>query len=286
MKHLSIFLAILLILACLPGCQKAPSEEAPTASPKAQSAETEPPASQLEEPVSGAEILADFTVQTVDGGTFTLSEALRTHELVVINLFFTNCPPCRMEFPFLEEAWSQNSDRVAVIALSPDPTDTDEVLRAFTDELGLTFPVAHEEGTGLYERYVTLGFPTTMLVDRTGKVALVECGMKSSTEEFLKLFDGYTGRDYDPAVCTYRVYCYNVADDGDVAGVLVNFCTDTTCTPVTSAELGCAVFTGPPDQYHVQVVKVPDGWELAGEGDLYTQPYGESFWIPFREADK
>ena len=33
-------------------------------------------------------------------------EALQDHELVLINLFFTNCPPCRMEFPFLQEAWS------------------------------------------------------------------------------------------------------------------------------------------------------------------------------------
>lgn len=115
-------------------------------------------------------------MECIDGSTFTLSEALKDHELVLINLFFTGCPPCRMEFPFLQEAWEQNSDRVAVIALSPDPTDSDAALTAYARELGLGFPIAREDGTGLYERYVTVGFPTSMLIDRSGKVAMVDCG--------------------------------------------------------------------------------------------------------------
>ena len=238
-------------------------------------------------PLADAEYIPDLTVQTIDGGTFTLSEALKDHELVLINLFFTNCPPCKMEFPFLQEAWAQNADRVAVIALTPDPDDTDEVLRSYADELGLTFPIAHEEGTGLYERYVTTGFPTTLLVDRTGKVALSECGALTSTEEFVKRFDDYTGEDYDPNVCTYTVYCYGAENNEDVEGVVINFCTDTACTPVTSAAQGAAVFTGPPAKYHVQIVKIPEGWELAQDAAEWdAEPFGEVYWIPFTATGK
>ncbi len=250
-------------------------------------AEAASPGEQEQSPASEAEILADFTVECIDGSAFTLSEALKDHELVLINLFFTNCPPCRMEFPFLQEAWEGNRDRVAVIALSPDPTDTDEVLTAYARELGLGFPIAHEEGTGLEERYVTVGFPTSMLIDRSGKVAMVECGAKDSTQAFLDWFDGYTGENYDPGVCTYTTYCYGVENYEDVEGVVVNFCTDTTCTPVTSAESGAAVFTGPPTRYHAQIVRIPEGWELAsGQSEWTTEPYGETYWIGFKETDK
>ena len=200
------------------------------------------------------------------------------------NLFFTGCPPCRMEFPCLQEAWEENSDRVAVIALTPDEADTDEVLRAFADELGLGFPIAHEAGTGLYERYVTRGFPTSILVDGTGRVIRSECGALSSKEAFVALFDACTGEDCDPNTVSYTVRCRGAENGEAIAGVILNFCTDTACTPVTTSEEGGAVFVGPPARYHVQIVRVPDGWQPAGEAEWTTEPYGETFWIPFTEV--
>ncbi len=290
MKKRIVLLAFLFLLGCLTGCgPTAPAEEpaaapteapAPASAPEAEAAEPEAPA-----PAAEAVILEDFTVECIDGSSFTLSEALEDHELVLINLFFTNCPPCRMEFPFLQEAWEQASDRVAVLALTPDPTDTDEVLTAYAGDLGLTFPIAHEDGTGLYERFVTIGFPTTMLVDRSGRIAMVECGALSSAEDFLALFDGHTGENYDPAVCRYTVCCYGVDNYEEIEGVVVNFCTDTTCAPIVSGETGEAVFTGAPARYHVQIVQVPEGWVLVeGESEWTTEPYGEIYWIGFREA--
>ena len=229
-------------------------------------------------------ILSDFTVTCIDGSAFTLSEALKDHELVLINLFFTNCPPCKLEFPFLQEAWSQNQDKVAVVALSPDAADTDEVLQAYAQELGLTFPIAHEEGTGLYDRYVTEGFPTTMLVDRTGRIAMIECGAYTATQDFLDLFDEYTGEDYDPSLSTYTVYCYGAEGYEDVTGVVVTFCTDTTCVPVTSADQGAAIFLGTPVKYHVKIMTVPEGWQLSGSAEWDTELYGQIFWVPFTKV--
>lgn len=229
-------------------------------------------------------ILSDFTVTCIDGSAFTLSEALKDHELVLINLFFTNCPPCKLEFPFLQEAWSQNQDKVAVVALSPDAADTDEVLQAYAQELGLTFPIAHEEGTGLYDRYVTEGFPTTMLVDRTGRIAMIECGAYTATQDFLDLFDEYTGEDYDPSLSTYTVYCYGAEGYEDVTGVVVTFCTDTTCVPVTSADQGAAIFRGTPAKYHVKIMTVPEGWQLSGSAEWDTELYGQIFWVPFTKV--
>ena len=275
MKKIAVMLALLLAFSCLSGClaRRVGHRKTETGVPDTVPATTAPTAAEE------IERLPDFTVRTVDGGTFTLSEALKDHELVLINLFATWCGPCAMEFPYLQEAWSQNEDRVAVIALSVESEDTEEVLRAYAEERELTFPIGREEGTDL-RRFVTEGIPTTVLVDRTGKVAAVEIGAKTSTGEFLKLFDGFSGEDYDPSVCTYTVILYDRYTYDEIPGAVVNFCTDTVCTPITTDENGAAVFTGAPARYHVQIVGLPEGCSAGEAADFTTEPYGQTFWIP------
>ena len=75
-------------------------------------------------------------------------------------------------------------------------------------------------------------------------------------------------------------------DGSPVAGGMINFCTDTACSPVLSGEDGNAVFTGAPEEYHVQVVRVPEGWELLGEAEWTAGPESRSFTLTFREAAK
>ena len=292
MKRICLLLTLIFLLGCLAACEStqpaadAPKTQETKAAPVESTAAPVETAPATDPAPSGAKgvYIDDFTVQTIDGGTFTLSEAQKDHELVLINIFFSGCGPCGMEFPFMQEAWTEYSDRVAVIALSVDPDDTDEVLRNYAKDLGLTLPMGHEQGTGLADRFVSIGYPTTILVDSSGRVAKVDCGALSSKEEFTALFDQYTGENYNPRRCTYTVYCYGVEDGADVTGVMVNFCTDTACTPVTSADLGAAVFTGAPEEYHVEIVKVPEGWKLVDEPEWTTHLYDETFWIGFEPS--
>lgn len=51
--------------------------------------------------------MPDFTVSTLDGGTFTLSDALKEKDAVLVNFWATWCGPCAFEFPYLEEAYEQ-----------------------------------------------------------------------------------------------------------------------------------------------------------------------------------
>ena len=130
----------------------------------------------------------DFSVKTIDGETFTLSESLKTHDLVVINFWATWCGPCCMEFPYLQEAWEKYADRVDVIAMSVERSDTAKVLQKFAKENGLTFPIGRDEKK-LLDKMRGNAIPTTLIVDRDGKVVSVEVGAKMSVEEFTELFD-------------------------------------------------------------------------------------------------
>ena len=130
----------------------------------------------------------DLSIQTIDGGTFTLSESLKTHDLVVINFWATWCGPCCMEFPYLQEAWEKYADRVDVIAMSVERTDTEKVLKSFAKKNGLTFPIGRDEKK-LLDKMHGDAIPTTLIVDRDGKVVSVEIGAKMSVEEFTDLFD-------------------------------------------------------------------------------------------------
>ena len=135
--------------------------------------------------------LADFTAETIGGGSFTLSEALKEKELVIINLWATWCGPCGMEFPYMEEVYEQYQDRVEIIALSVDPGDTLESITEYAADRGLTFPMGNDAGIGLSETFKVMYIPTTVVIDRNGVAVASEFGAKTSADAFRELFDRY-----------------------------------------------------------------------------------------------
>ena len=132
--------------------------------------------------------LKDFTVTLAGGETFTLSESLQNHDLVLINLWATWCPPCRAEFPYLEEAWQACQDRVEVIALSVEETDSLEKISAFAEEYGLHFMMGRDENN-LFGQMGGMYIPTTLIVDKEMRILSVEVGSKGSVKDFTDWFD-------------------------------------------------------------------------------------------------
>ena len=143
--------------------------------------------------------IEDFTVTTCDGREISLYGLLEEKEMVLINIWATWCGPCRSEFPYLEEAYEEYADRVGVIALSCEPTDTDEVLSAFAAQMGMTFPVARDT-PDLSARFGVTGIPTSVVVDRFGTICFVEAGSQPNTDAFRKLFRAFLGDAYTESV--------------------------------------------------------------------------------------
>ena len=64
------------------------------------------------------------------------------------------------------------------------------------------------------------------------------------------------------------------AQGNPVPGCIVNFCTDEMCLPVVADADGVAAYTGAPYAYHLQVIKVPDGYTFDTAQEFYAEVMG------------
>ncbi|MFN8640600.1 MAG: TlpA disulfide reductase family protein [Candidatus Binatia bacterium] len=110
---------------------------------------------------------ADFTLQALDGTPMRLSD-LRG-KIVFLNLWATWCPPCRAEMPSMEALYQRLKGRdFAMLAVAQDTNPAD--VRAFIQDLHVTFPVLLDSDNHLPGRYGVTGFPETFVIDRNGQV--------------------------------------------------------------------------------------------------------------------
>jgi cytochrome c biogenesis protein CcmG/thiol:disulfide interchange protein DsbE len=130
-------------------------------------------------PVEGAQIgdmAPDFKVQQLTTGD---SIALRSHyagQVVLVNLWATWCGPCRKEMPSMEAAYVALKDRgFRIAAISLDEGDAAPV-RAFAEEMGLTFDIVQDRSNNSQQVYQALGVPHSVLVGRDGKVKWIALG--------------------------------------------------------------------------------------------------------------
>ncbi len=141
----------------------------------------------------------DFTFTTYDGQEIRFSDVLKDKDAVLINIWASWCGPCRSEFPYMQQAYEMYQDKVEVIALSSEPTDTPDKLANFAQEYGLTFKIGQDPVDFL--RALQIGsIPTTMMIDRFGTICLIETGAQPSVESFERMFDAFLGNDYTESV--------------------------------------------------------------------------------------
>ena len=96
-------------------------------------------------------------------------------QIVLLNFWATWCGPCRIEMPEFEEIHTSHGDEgFAVIAVNN--AETPEVVRAFREELGLSFPLAMDEDASIQSRYGIINYPSTFLLDRDGRILSTHFG--------------------------------------------------------------------------------------------------------------
>ncbi len=139
--------------------------------------------------------MKNFTFRTLDGGKFSLSEQLKTHDFVFVNNWATWCGWCEIEFPALQEVADKYADRAAVIAVSCDPNDSDEEMLAFAQENNLHLLMARDD-KGIFKKYTSGGVPVSFVIDRFGKMAWISAGSIPSADLFERIFNYFLRENY------------------------------------------------------------------------------------------
>jgi len=117
----------------------------------------------------------DFKATTLTGEEITLS-SLRGQP-VLVNLWASWCLPCRREMPALEQVYKEyHEDGFILLAVNATDQDQLEKVRAFTQELGLTFPILLDEAGEISRAYQLSALPTSFFISADGTIQDVVVG--------------------------------------------------------------------------------------------------------------
>ncbi|MBA3564290.1 MAG: TlpA family protein disulfide reductase, partial [Gammaproteobacteria bacterium] len=130
----------------------------------------------------------DFTFPNLEGEPVSLSDPQFAGEVVIVTLAGSWCPNCRDEAVFMAPFYEENRDRgLEIIALMYERFDefekAAETTRRWRDELGIEYEpliagisAKDEASRTLPMLNGIMAFPTTIFVNRAGKVRLIHTG--------------------------------------------------------------------------------------------------------------
>jgi thiol-disulfide isomerase/thioredoxin len=139
----------------------------------------------------------DFDLKDVNGQKLAKEDF--AGKVLIVDIWGTWCPPCRMEIPHFQALQREFGERgLQVVGLNDERTDDDDrasaarLVRSFCRTQGVDYPCAVITRR-IKEQVPEYGsFPTTLFIDHTGKVRLKLIGaygmpvLKAVVEALLK----------------------------------------------------------------------------------------------------
>ena len=118
----------------------------------------------------------EFGGTLLDGDEF--SSADLAGDVAVVNFWGSWCAPCRVESPEFQEVYADVRDE-GVQFLGINVKDTEQLARAFEENLGIEFPSLSDprgEVALAFRDYPASAVPSTIVLDRESRVAAVYTG--------------------------------------------------------------------------------------------------------------
>ena len=122
----------------------------------------------------------DFTLRSMDGQNLRLGE--QRGRVVMVNFWATWCGPCRVEMPHLNRLYEKYRNAGFVLFGVNVDEDTRNAV-ALAQKMGLKFPVLADSDKRVSKQYDVTAMPSTVLIDRDGRVRHVHRGYREGFED-------------------------------------------------------------------------------------------------------
>jgi peroxiredoxin len=102
-------------------------------------------------------------------------------QVVMINFWASWCGPCRQEMPLLESIYKKYNKlgfTLLGVNVEPDSQAADDWLKATP----VSFPILYDKESKVSKLYDVAGMPSTVIIDRSGKLRVLHRGYKPGDE--------------------------------------------------------------------------------------------------------
>ncbi len=111
----------------------------------------------------------DFELETLDGEAFRLSDL--QGKKVILNFWYTWCPPCREEMPEMQKFYEEYGDEVEIVAVNmTDKEKNVQDVADFIAEFSFTYVVPLDRKATVSEEYNIYAAPTSYFIGTDGIV--------------------------------------------------------------------------------------------------------------------
>jgi len=102
-------------------------------------------------------------------------------QVVLINFWASWCGPCRQEMPVLEQLYKKyKAAGFTLVGVNVEPKSADA--EGFLKSTPVSFPILFDPDSKVSKLYEVSGMPSTVILDRAGKVRYIHHGYKPGEE--------------------------------------------------------------------------------------------------------
>lgn len=121
----------------------------------------------------------DFELMDLNGNKHRLKDY--KGQGIVLNFWGTWCGPCEREFPAMENKYAKYKELgVEIIAVNYKQSNFE--VSEYVKKMGMTFPVAIDKKASVFDAYNIKPLPTTIFIDKNGKIQDISKGEMSEQE--------------------------------------------------------------------------------------------------------
>ena len=133
-------------------------------------------------------VAPDFELTMFDGKTVKLADL--KGKVVLLNFWATWCPPCRQELARVEKDIIEKFKGKPFVFLPVSRGEKKEVVAAFREKMGYTFPMGLDTDSSIYKKYAVTYIPRNFLIGKDGKVVKASVGYdEAEFAELIKLIE-------------------------------------------------------------------------------------------------